>query len=74
MFGYVRVFAPGLRVSEYEAYKSAYCGFCKRLGKDYGQLWRLTLSYDFAFVKLLSEAMREDKLTMPGTLYHPSAA
>ncbi len=62
MFGYLRVYAPGLRVSEYEAYKSAYCGFCKQLGKDYGQLWRLSLSYDFAFVKLLSEALREQKI------------
>lgn len=63
MFGYIRVFTPELRVSEYEAYKSAYCGFCKRLGKDYGQFWRLTLSYDFAFAKLLSEALHKEKLT-----------
>ena len=63
MFGYVRVFAPQMRVSDHEAYKSAYCGFCKKLGRDYGHLWRMTLSYDFAFVKVLSEAMRQDKLT-----------
>ncbi len=63
MFGYLRAYAPELKVSEYEAYKSAYCGFCKQLGKDYGQLWRLTLSYDFAFAKLLSEALQAEKVT-----------
>ncbi len=63
MFGYIRVYTPDLRVSEYETYKSAYCGFCKQLGRDYGQLWRFTLSYDFAFVKLLLEGLKEGKVT-----------
>ena len=50
MFGYVTVYKPELKVKEYEAYKGVYCTLCKRLGKDYGFLSRLTLSYDFTFL------------------------
>ena len=60
MFGYVRVFAPQMRVSDHEAYKSAYCGFCKKLGRDYGHLWRMTLSYDFAFMAMLFMSLDEN--------------
>ena len=41
-------------------YKSAYCGLCKRMGKDYGRLSRLALSYDGTFLAMLSMALRDD--------------
>jgi len=46
MFGYVRPYKDELRVREYEQYKAIYCGLCRALGKNYGVLSRLTLSYD----------------------------
>ena len=46
---------------EYETYRAVYCGLCKELGRQFGQLARLTLSYDFAFLALLELAMREEK-------------
>jgi len=53
MFGYVKIHKPELKVKEYEQYKSVYCTLCKRLGKSYGHLIRMTLSYDFAFLSML---------------------
>lgn len=50
MFGYVRPFAPEIKVGEYEKYRGAYCGLCRAMGKVTGQLSRLTLSYDFVFL------------------------
>lgn len=53
MFGYIKPFKPYMRFSEFEVYNGFYCGLCKNLGKNYGQLYRLMLSYDFAFLGLL---------------------
>ena len=57
MFGYIRPNKPELLVKEYDLYKSAYCGLCKRMGKDYGRLSRLALSYDGTF---LARALKRD--------------
>ena len=35
MFGYLQIDKAELKVREYEAYKSVYCGLCKQLGRDY---------------------------------------
>ena len=59
MFGYVRIAKPELRVKEYETYKAVYCSLCKDLGKHYGFLSRLTLSYDFTFLGLLNMALQD---------------
>ncbi len=53
MFGYIRPFKPHMRYYEYEIYNSFYCGLCKNLGKKYGLLFKLMLSYDFAFLGIL---------------------
>ncbi len=57
MFGYIRVMKPEMRVKEYEAYKAVYCSLCRKLGKSYGILSRLTLSYDFTFLALLEMSL-----------------
>lgn len=59
MFGYVKAKKTELRVWEYETYKAIYCSLCKRLGKTYGFLARLTLSYDFTFLALISISQKE---------------
>ena len=53
MFGYLQVKKSELRVREWEAYKSVYCGLCRQLGKDYSVFTRLTLSYDVTFYTML---------------------
>ena len=58
MFGYIKPYAPELKVKEQEAYRAVYCGLCKELGRSYGQLSRMTLSYDFAFLSVLAMGVR----------------
>ncbi len=53
MLGYVRVNKPELKVKEYELYKGLYCSLCKAMGKHFGLLSRLTLSYDITFLVLV---------------------
>ncbi len=58
LFGYVRIAKGELKVKEYETYKAVYCSLCKQLGKSYGLLSRLTLSYDFTFLSLLNMSLQ----------------
>ena len=58
MFGYLQIHKDELKVKEYEAYKSVYCGLCKQLGKDYGFLTRFILSYDCTFYAILLMSLK----------------
>lgn len=53
MLGYVVPDKGELKVREYEVYTGYYCGICKYIGRTYGQLPRMVLSYDAAFIALL---------------------
>lgn len=53
MLGYVKIDKGELKVREYEVYTGYYCGICKSIGKRYGQLPRMALSYDAAFLAVL---------------------
>lgn len=59
MFGYVKIAKSELKVREYELYKAVYCTLCKKLGKSYGFISRLTLSYDFTFLSLINLSLKE---------------
>lgn len=59
MLGYVTADKPELKIKEYEIYKGYYCGVCKSVGARYGQLPRMALSYDFAFLALLLGALED---------------
>lgn len=61
LFGYIKPLRPQLRLCEDEAYKAVYCGLCGQLGKTFGPLARLTLSYDFAFLAMLYFAAGQGK-------------
>ncbi len=58
MFGYIRAAKPELKVREYETYKAVYCSLCRKLGKSYGPIARLTLSYDFTFLALVNMSLQ----------------
>lgn len=64
MLGYVRAYRPEMKFKDYDAYKGVYCSLCKTIGKRYGLLARLTLSYDFTFLAVLRMAVREDCVKM----------
>lgn len=63
LFGYIRPFKPQLRMCEYDIYKGVYCGLCKEMGK-FGLALRFTLSYDFAFLGLLSLSISGETATL----------
>ena len=60
MFGYVRIAKGELKVKEYEMYKAVYCSLCRDLGRSYGPISRLTLSYDFTFLALLNMSLSDE--------------
>ncbi len=60
MFGYIRIFKPDLTFRAYEQYRGVYCTLCRTLGKRYGFIPRMTLSYDFAFLALFGMALSKD--------------
>ena len=59
MLGYVLPDKSELKLKEYEIYTGYYCGICKYIGKTYGQLPRMALSYDAAFLALLLASVDE---------------
>lgn len=59
MFGYVKAYKPEMKVKHYEAYKGVYCSVCRTLGKRYGPIARLTLSYDYTFLAIIRMSICE---------------
>lgn len=59
MLGYVKIDKGELKVREYEIYCGYYCGICKSIGRRYGQLPRMALSYDAAFLAIFLAALGE---------------
>ena len=57
MFGYIKPYKPEMKMKEFDTYKAIYCGLCKKLGEKYGFFARMTLSYDFTFLALVSLGM-----------------
>lgn len=53
-----------MKFKDYDLYKGVYCSLCKSIGKRYGLIARMTLSYDFTFLAILRMAMREKNIRM----------
>lgn len=73
MFGYIVPEKPELKIKEYELFKAYYCGVCKSIAKRYGQIPRLTLTYDAAFLALLLSSLIDDspKIKKERCVVHP---
>lgn len=54
MFGYVVIDKPNILIKDYSSYRGYYCGLCKSIGKNQGQLMRLTVNYDIVLLALLA--------------------
>lgn len=63
MFGYVTAEKEQLTPEEWLRYRSAYCGLCRTLEGEYGQVSRLTLTYDMTFLVLLLSSLYEPEET-----------
>lgn len=60
MFGYVKIYKDELKIKEYNLFRAYYCGLCKALGKRFGFMTRLGLSYDMAFLAFMLSSANED--------------
>ena len=74
MFGYIMPEKPELKIKEFEIYRAYYCGVCKSIGKRHGQLKRLTLTYDAAFLAILLCSILNigTKLVKERCMVHPA--
>ena len=63
MFGYVAANMKELTKQQQERYGGVYCGICIRIREQAGQLPRLGLSYDMAFLALLLMSLYEPEET-----------
>ena len=59
MFGYVMASAEELSQAEKDRYEAVYCGICRQIKYQDGQLCRVSLSYDMAFLALLHMSLYE---------------
>ena len=60
MFGLVRPLECELKVREQAVYRAYYCGVCRTIGAECGQLARTVLQYDCAFLALFLAACTAD--------------
>ena len=73
MFGYVKINKMDLTFREYEHYRGYYCGLCKYLKDNHGEISRLSLNYDITFLILVLTAIYrpESKVIEEGCIANP---
>lgn len=64
MFGYIYVNEQELKLKEYTAYRSFYCGLCRNLHQRYGRTAQMMLNYDLTFLALLLTGLYEPQTQM----------
>lgn len=53
MFGYIQPDNPYLFIKDEKLYQASYCGMCKSIGKACGNIPKVALTYDIAFMSCL---------------------
>ena len=61
MFGYVTPCKMEMKIKDYEKFKAYYCGLCRSIKSDYGNLPRLTLNFDMTFLAVLLDSLGDEK-------------
>lgn len=59
MFGYVSANMAGLSEDARDRYQAVYCGLCRSLKRRHGQVSRLALNYDMAFLIMVLDSLYE---------------
>lgn len=59
MFGWIQIDKMELKLREYYQYKGYYCGLCRAIKEEYGELSRLSLNYDVTFLALVLSSLYE---------------
>ncbi len=73
MFGYVSANWKELTPEQQDRYGAVYCGVCRRIREQSGNLSRLSLSYDIAFLSILLMSLYEpeETVTPNACILHP---
>lgn len=61
MYGYVLPDKPNLTIKDYGLYRAHYCGLCKSLGRETGELSRFLTNYDCTFLSIVLHNLAEYK-------------
>ena len=61
MFGYVKINKMDLTFREFEHYRGYYCGLCKSLKDNHGEISRLSLNYNITFLVLVLTSVYKPK-------------
>jgi hypothetical protein len=61
MFGYVTPCKMELKMKDYEKFKTYYCGLCKSIKNNIGNIPRVTLNYDMTFLAILLDSLDSSK-------------
>ena len=64
MFGYVTPDKPNLFMKDFVLFRANYCGVCHAMKKESGQIARLTVNYDVAFISAFFHDLRGEKPTI----------
>lgn len=64
MFGYVTPCKMELKLKDYEKFKAYYCGLCREIKNNFGNLPRLTLNYDMTFLAVLLDSLCDKASTI----------
>jgi hypothetical protein len=64
MFGYVTPCKMELKIKDFEKFKAYYCGLCITIKKSFGNLPRLALNYDMAFLAVLLDSLNENNINI----------
>lgn len=74
MFGYVTPCKMELKIKDFEKFKAYYCGLCKSIKKNYGNLPRMALNYDMTFLAVLLDSLQDKRCEFEkqSCIVHPS--
>jgi hypothetical protein len=64
MFGYVTPCKMELKIKDFEKFKAYYCGLCKSIKNNFGNLPRLALNYDMTFLALLLDSLGDEQFNL----------
>ena len=61
MLGYIKTQRDDLRICDFRLYKQQYYALCQGIGKKYGIVYRLILSYDMVFFIVVQLSRQKSK-------------
>ncbi|MHC1720263.1 MAG: DUF5685 family protein [Clostridiaceae bacterium] len=61
MFGYVTPCKMELKMKDYEKFRAYYCGLCKSIKSNIGNIPRFALNYDMTFLAILLDSLSETR-------------